>query len=75
MSMNKSDSAAMTAKQFAGKMKINYRTALRWLESGIVAGAERKKSLIGDYWEIPVSAIETTRPKPGPKAKKENELK
>ena len=69
MSMSKLYSATMTAKQFAEKMGINYRTALRWLESGIVAGAERKKSPIGDYWEVPALAIETTRPKPGPKKK------
>ena len=69
--MNKSNSQNMTAKQFAEKMKVNYRTALRWLESGLVLGAERKNSPVGDYWDIPVSALEMERPKPGPKAKKD----
>lgn len=61
----------MTAKQFAEKMEINYRTALRWLDNGLVEGAERKKSPIGDYWEIPASALNMERPKPGPKGNKQ----
>ncbi len=61
----------MTAKQFAEKMKVNYRTALRWLENGLVQGAERKSSPVGEYWDIPAAALELERPKPGRKAKKE----
>jgi hypothetical protein len=57
----------LTAKQFAERMKINYRTALNWLEGQLVPGAERKESLIGSHWEIPVDALRMERPKPGPK--------
>ncbi len=66
---------AMTAKQFAAKMKINYRTALNWLEAGRVQGAERKQSPIGEYWEIPESALEMERPRPGPKPKNQTSIK
>lgn len=59
----------MTAKQFAAEMGINYRTALNWLDAGLVPGAERKKSPVGDYWEIPSTALKMERPKPGPKKK------
>jgi predicted site-specific integrase-resolvase len=72
--MKKTDSPNMTAKQFAEKMNINYRTALRWLEVGLVPGAERKNSLIGEYWEIPAAALKMKRPKPGPKAKKSGDV-
>jgi hypothetical protein len=57
----------MTAKQFAGEMNVNYRTALNWLDAGLVPGAERKTSPIGEYWEIPEAALQMERPKPGPK--------
>lgn len=57
----------MTARQFAEKMEVNYRTALNWLEAGLVPGAERRTSLIGEYWEIPDVALRMERPKPGPK--------
>lgn len=57
----------MTAKQFAGQMGINYRTALNWLDDGLVPGAERRTSPIGEYWEIPAEALNMERPKPGPK--------
>jgi hypothetical protein len=59
----------MTAKKFAEQMEINYRTALNWLEAGLVPGAERKTSPIGEYWEIPEVALKMERPKPGPKPK------
>jgi hypothetical protein len=58
----------MTAKQFAIEMGINYRTALNWLEAGLVPGAERKTLPI-EYWEIPSTALQMERPKPGPKPK------
>ena len=61
----------MTAKQFAEKMQVNYRTALRWLESGIVPGAKRTQSPVGEYWEVPATAVEMKRPKSGRKVKKE----
>jgi len=57
----------MTAKQFAERMDINYRTALNWLEAGLVLGAERRTSPIGEYWEVPDTALKMQRPKPGPK--------
>jgi hypothetical protein len=69
--MNKSESKNMTARQFAERMAINYRTALRWLEDGLVQGAERKDSPVGEYWDIPVAALEMERPKPGRKPKRE----
>jgi hypothetical protein len=59
----------MTAKKFAEQMEINYRTALNWLEAGLVPGAERKISPIGEYWDIPEEALKMERPKPGPKPK------
>lgn len=59
----------MTTRQFAERMEINYRTALNWLEAGLVPGAERKVSLIGEYWEIPSTALTMDRPKRGPKKK------
>ena len=57
----------LTAKQFAERMEVNYRTALNWLEADLVPGAERKESLIGSHWEIPLDALKMERPKPGPK--------
>jgi hypothetical protein len=57
----------MTAREFAEEMSVNYRTALNWLDAGIVPGAERKTSPIGEYWEIPEKALKMERPKPGPK--------
>jgi hypothetical protein len=57
----------MTAKQFAEQMDVNYRTALNWLEAGLVPGAERRHSPIGEYWEISEAALKMERPKPGPK--------
>jgi hypothetical protein len=57
----------MTARQFAEEMRINYRTALNWLEAELVPGAEKKSSPIGEYWEIPETALQMDRPKPGPK--------
>jgi predicted site-specific integrase-resolvase len=68
--MSKQDSTVMTAKQFATKMEVNYRTALNWLEAGLVPGAVRKASPIGEYWEVPASASGMVRPKLGRKAKK-----
>jgi hypothetical protein len=62
----------MTAKQFAQEMGINYRTALNWLDAGIVPGARKKESLVGEYWEVPESALKMDRPKPGPKARKKD---
>jgi predicted site-specific integrase-resolvase len=60
----------MTARQFARRMDVNYRTALNWLNTGLVPGAEMKDSLVGAYWEIPESALKMQRPRPGPKATK-----
>lgn len=59
----------LTAKQFAERMEINYRTALNWLEANLVPGAERKESLVGSHWEIPHEALKMERPRPGPKPK------
>lgn len=50
-------------------MDVNYRTALNWLEAGLVAGAERKSSPNGEDWEISEAALGMERPKPGPKPK------
>lgn len=67
--MSKRQQHVMTAKQFAEQMSVNYRTALNWLEAGLVPGAERKSSPIGEYWEISDAALKMVRPKPGPKPK------
>lgn len=63
--------AKLTAKQFAERMRVHYRTALNWLSQGLVPGAELKDSPIGEYWEIPETALKMERPKPGPKKSKE----
>jgi hypothetical protein len=67
--MGKKQPQIMTAKQFAEQMEINYRTALNWLEAGLVPGAERRSSPIGQYWEISGAALNMERPRPGPKPK------
>jgi predicted site-specific integrase-resolvase len=64
------DVSLMTTKQFAEKMGVNYRTALNWLEAGLVPRAKRRTSLAGEHWEIPGAALEMERPKRGPKASK-----
>jgi len=69
-SMSKNQERVMTAKQFAEQMKVNYRTALNWLEAQLVPGAERKPSPVGEYWEIPQAALKMERPRPGPKPNK-----
>ena len=63
----------MTARQFAEQMSINYRTALNWLEASLVPGAERKPSPVGEYWEIPDTALKMERPKRGPTPKAKTE--
>ena len=57
----------MTARQFAEKMGVHYRTALLWLEAGLVPGATRHHSPIGDYWQIPATALSMKKPRRGPK--------
>jgi hypothetical protein len=57
----------MTTKQFAAEMGVNYRTALNWLDAGLVPGAVRRETPVGSYWEIPEAALKMQRPKPGPK--------
>jgi hypothetical protein len=64
--MSKKPSRVLTAKQFAEEMKINYRTALNWLEAQLVPGAQRQPSPVGEYWEIPETALKMERPKRGP---------
>lgn len=66
--MSKKQTQMLTARQFAEKMAINYRTALNWLEAGLVSGAVRRASLVGDHWEVPPDALNMERPKRGPKA-------
>ncbi len=65
--MSKKPLRVMTARQFAERMGVNYRTTLNWLEAGLVPGAARKPSPVGEYWEIPETAQRMARPKPGPK--------
>jgi hypothetical protein len=57
----------LTTRQFAEKMGVHYRTALTWLERGLVPGAQKVKTLAGEHWEIPVAATKMMKPKPGPK--------
>jgi hypothetical protein len=73
--MSKKQARVMTAKQFAEQMKVNYRTALNWLEASLVPGAERKPSPVGEYWEIPDTALKMERPKRGPVPKGQIEAK
>jgi hypothetical protein len=61
-----------TARAFAKEMGVNYRTVLNWLEDNLVPGAEWKASPIGEYWEIPASALDMERPKPGPKPQRQD---
>jgi hypothetical protein len=72
MPMRKKADAVMTARQFAGRMDVHYRTALNWLEGGLVPGAQRKSSPVGEYWEVPEAALKMKRPKSGPKPKGNN---
>lgn len=72
--MKKKESPEMiSTHEFAQRMQINYRTALKWLRAGLVPGANmvvvREKII---YWDIPVTALGMKRPmKPGPKPKKD----
>ena len=59
----------LTPRQFAEEKGINYRTALNWLEAGLVPGAVRREALAGIYWEIPADALKMEAPKRGPKPK------
>ena len=65
--MAKKEEPVMTARIFSKRMDVNYRTALNWLEAGLVPGARRRPSPVGEYWEIPESALTMERPRPGPK--------
>jgi hypothetical protein len=67
MAMSKKKVEMLTTRQFAGRKGINYRTALNWLAAGLVPGANLKQSPLGEYWEIPSTALAMDRPKPGPK--------
>ena len=59
----------LTTRQFAVRMAVHYRTALTWLDQGLVPGAKKVKTLAGEHWEIPIKALEMTPPKPGPAPK------
>ena len=65
--MSKGKIEMLTARQFAQQKGINYRTALNWLAAGLVSGAVVKQSPLGDYWEVPSTALTMEKPKPGPK--------
>ena len=62
-----SKGTVMTSRQFAVKMRVDYRTALNWLNDGIVPGAVKRSTPIGEYWEIPESALKMTPPRKGPR--------
>jgi predicted site-specific integrase-resolvase len=58
----------MTARQFAARMGVNYRTALNWLKLGLVPGAVEisvPALTSGRSWEIPESALAMTPPRKG----------
>ncbi|MBL8189215.1 MAG: hypothetical protein JNK38_14500 [Acidobacteria bacterium] len=59
----------ISTSTFAERMAVNYRTALNWLRAGLVPGAVEHElpGGAGNYWEIPVTALEMEKPKPGPK--------
>jgi len=69
------DLPLMTTKQFAEKMGVNYRTALNWLEAGLVPKAKKRSSLVGEHWEIPEIALQMERPKRGPVPKAKTQAK
>ena len=61
----------ISTREFAAKMEVNYRTALNWLQAGLVQGAIEKKLPNGiTFWEIPTTATVLERPKPGPRPTK-----
>ncbi len=61
----------LSTREFAEKMSVNYRTALKWLQSGIVPGATEQKLPNGIiFWDIPATALMMERPKKGPKPAK-----
>jgi len=59
----------MTAQVFAEEMGVHYRTALSWLRNGLVPGAVERETPMGNYWQIPLDALQMEKPKPGPKPK------
>jgi predicted site-specific integrase-resolvase len=70
MAKKKEEPMMLTAQKFAEKMGVHYRTVLNWLNKGLIPGAEEKQTPMGNYWEIPLSALTMERPKPGPKPRK-----
>jgi hypothetical protein len=69
--MSKKEQPKMiSTSEFAKAMSVHYRTALNWLNAGLVPGAV-EKTLPGEagssYWEIPATAVKMEKPKRGPK--------
>lgn len=60
----------LTATEFAQQKGINYRTALNWLRAGRAPCAVEKETPMGKYWEIPSTALNVEKPKPGPVPKR-----
>lgn len=66
----------LSTREFAEKMSVNYRTALNWLQSGIVPGAVENKLPNGiTFWDIPATALAMEKPKKGPKPSKNGSKK
>jgi predicted site-specific integrase-resolvase len=61
----------MTARQFAEAKDVDYRTVVRWLQAGLVPGAELEEVAPGTgikWWKIPADAVDTfVMPKAGRK--------
>jgi hypothetical protein len=58
----------LTAKQFARRAKVSYPTVIKWLRDKLIPEARKIETPIGEYWEIPASALSVVyKRKPGPK--------
>ncbi|HEY7184173.1 MAG TPA: hypothetical protein VIC84_22250 [Blastocatellia bacterium] len=60
----------ISTSEFAKEMNVHYRTALNWLNAGLVPGAVERTlpgETGGSFWEIPASAVKMEKPKRGPK--------
>jgi len=56
---------ALTVREFAAKMGVTYFCVIRWLRNGLIPGAVKQSSPAGEYWAIPVTALQMERPKSG----------
>ena len=58
----------ITTREFADATNTPYPTIARWLQTGVIPGAEREETLRGPVWLIPRAALDsfdTWKPKMG----------